>query len=124
MSQQFKNFICLFQANWTDWAHLVSTDLAHWTRIESALSPNGDWDGSVTLIDGKPVILYDCFNVADCRPPPPPAAAAPLVSSRWGEGSGDPAIVGVARPVNYDDPDLAKWQKDARNPIVIHGGGR
>ena len=56
------------QANWTDWAHLVSTDLAHWTRHPSALSPNGDWDGAVTFVDGKPVILYDCFDVADCRP--------------------------------------------------------
>ena len=29
------------QANWTDWAHLVSTDMVHWTRLPSALSPNG-----------------------------------------------------------------------------------
>lgn len=47
----------MHQANWTDWAHLVSRDLVRWTRIPSALSPNGDWDGSLTLLDGKPVIL-------------------------------------------------------------------
>eukprot|EP01052_Picozoa_sp_SAG31_P001451 SAG31_NODE_49_length_30599_cov_15.615016_11_plen_123_part_00 len=46
-------------------------DLAHWTRLPSALSPNGDWDGSLTLTlpGGQPTILFDCFNVADCRPP-------------------------------------------------------
>ena len=77
---------CMHQANWTDWAHLVSTDLAHWTRVPSALYPNGgqmagqgplscvlrltitclaDWDGSLTIMDDKPVILYDCYNVPD-----------------------------------------------------------
>ena len=40
----------MHQANWSDWAHLVSTDLAHWTRIASALSPNGDWDGALTIV--------------------------------------------------------------------------
>ena len=32
----------MHQANWTDWAHLVSRDLATWTRLSSALSPNGE----------------------------------------------------------------------------------
>ena len=36
----------MHQANWTDWAHLTSPDLVHWTRTPSALSPNGDWDGT------------------------------------------------------------------------------
>ena len=31
----------MHQANWTDWAHLVSTDMVRWTRIPSALAPNG-----------------------------------------------------------------------------------
>ena len=47
----------MHQANWTDWAHLVSDDLVRWTRVKSALSPNGDWDGSLTILDGKPVII-------------------------------------------------------------------
>jgi hypothetical protein len=25
--------------------------------------------GSLTILDGKPVIMYDCYNVADCLPP-------------------------------------------------------
>ena len=56
----------MHQANWTDWAHLVSTDLVHWSRLPSALFPNGDWDGSLTILNGKPVIMYDCYNVVDC----------------------------------------------------------
>lgn len=36
---------------------------------------------------------------------------------------GDPAIIGVARPVNYNDPNLTSWKKDPLNPIVIHGAG-
>eukprot|EP00729_Bicosta_minor_P013902 gene13902-23529_t len=38
------------QANWTDWAHLVSSDMVHWTRLPSALSPNGDWDVSLSIL--------------------------------------------------------------------------
>ena len=105
----------MHQANWSDWAHLVSKDLVHWTRIQSALSPNGDWDGALTIVDGKPIIMYDCFNTMDCRPPSANATAGPL---------GDPAIVGLARPVNYSDANLTEWTKDPANPIVIHGAGR
>ena len=76
----------------------------------------------MTLIDGKPVILYDCFNVPDCRPPPPPRARGGRGARGW--GAGDPAIVGVARPADYSDANLTKWEKDPRNPIVIRGGGR
>ena len=114
---QFAKWCCMavmHQANWSDWAHLVSTDLVHWTRIQSALSPNGDWDGALTIVDGKPIIMYDCFNIPDCRPPGA-NASGPL---------GDPAIIGLARPVNYSDAKLAEWTKDPGNPIVIHGAGR
>ena len=101
----------MHQANWTDWAHLVSTDLVRWTRLPSALSPNGDWDGTLTILDGKPIILYDCYNVADCKPP-----------AKGFTSPDDPAIVGVARPVNSSDPNLTKWTKDYRNPIKILNG--
>lgn len=102
----------MHQANWTDWAHLVSHDLVHWSRLPSTLSPNGDWDGALTLLEGdRPVILYDCYNVADCRPS----------SSRLSTTVGDPAIVGVAWPDDEADQNLTKWYKDAQNPIVIHG---
>jgi hypothetical protein len=97
----------MHQANWTDWAHLVSNDMVHWTRLESALFPNGDWDGSLTLLDGKPVIMYDCFNLKDCLP----ANATP--------GLGDNPLVGVARPVDLSDQNLTTWNKDPHNPIYI-----
>ena len=112
----------MHQANWTDWAHLVSSDLVRWTRISSALSPNGDWDGSLTLLDGKPVIMYDCYNVPDCLPlnKTPPisgdsAVSAPRVTV------GDPPHVGVAWPVDLADPNLTHWAKDAHNPIFFPG---
>lgn len=106
------------QANWTDWAHLTSDDLVRWTRQPSALFPNGDWDGSLTMLDGEPLILFDCYNVPDCKPlnasgvgkpPASPPVGAPL----------DPPIVGVARPANTSDPLLIDWVKDSRNPISI-----
>ena len=112
-----------------------------------ALAPNGDWDGALTMLDGKPVIMFDCFDVADCRPPAtaasntttaPPSSGVGGVggvgaggAQGWGAGhrrgregrvrSGDPAIVGVARPVDYNDPNLTKWEKDPNNPIAIKG---
>ena len=101
----------MYQANWTDWAHIVSADLVRWTRLPSALAPRGDWDGTLTIIDGKPVILYDCNAVADCLPPSHP------------DGSpNDHSIVGVARPADYNDPNLTHWLKDPRNPIAILNG--
>jgi len=97
----------MHQANWTDWAHLVSTDLIHWTRIPSALFPNGDWDGSLTLLDGKPVIMYDCYNLVDCLPP---NTTGPL---------GDNPFVGVARPKDPSDQNLTEWSKDQLNPVYL-----
>ncbi len=116
----------------------MSTDLVHWSRKPSVLSPNGDWDGALTILDGKPVIMFDCFNVADCRPPPAlKSVAASRVPSlneyqqrrqeegggkAWARiGSGDPPIVGVARPVDPSDPNLTKWEKDPANPITVSG---
>ncbi len=110
----------MHQANWTDWAHLVSSDLVKWTRIPSALSPNGDWDGSLTLLDGKPVIMYDCYNIPDCLPLNKTTTngyhteiSAPRL--------GDPPHVGVAWPVDLADPNLTSWAKDPHNPIAFPG---
>ena len=111
----------MHQANWTDWAHLVSTDLAHWTRLPSALAPNGDWDGTLTLLDGKPSILYDCANlVPGCIPPN--ASVLPAESAPLHLAPNDPARVGVARPADYEDANLTKWIKDPHNPIHIQNG--
>ena len=50
----------MWQAN-GGWAHAVSSDLAHWTSLSVKTSlavagPNA-WDGSLTILDGKPVAL-------------------------------------------------------------------
>lgn len=111
----------MHQSNWTDWAHLVSTDLVHWTRFPSVLSPNGDWDGTLTILDGEPVILFDCYDVADCLPEP---HAEEWVSRRATQSTpNDRTIVGVARPVDLKDVNLTVWTKDSHNPIkIVHGG--
>jgi len=109
------------QANWTDWAHLTSTDLVRWTRLKSALAPNGDWDGALTILaDGKPVILFDCYNVPDCNGsyvPPPPGDDRVRRSGR--PVPNDHPLVGVAHPADLADPNLTDWRKDPRNPIRL-----
>ena len=40
---------------------------------------------------------------------------------RWHARLGDPPIVGVARPADYSDPNLTKWEKSPNNPIAVHG---
>ena len=102
----------------------ATTDFARWTRLPSALSPNGDWDGALSFVDGEPVIMFDCYNVPDCRPPAATAIQGGSVSATAPParfGTGDPAIVGVAHPVDKNDPNLTKWTKDPANPIVVHG---
>jgi hypothetical protein len=82
--------------------------------------------------------MYDCFNVADCLPAPSSAQAqstrqshksrgdrTPLPSSALSmsarSGVGDPAIVGVAWPVDPTDANLTVWRKDSSNPISVTG---
>lgn len=105
----------MHQANWTDWAHLVSSDMVRWTRLPSALAPNGDWDGTLSLINGVPVIMFDCYNVQDCN--------GSVVSPSQGRRSRfhplDPPLIGVAHPANLNDPNLTAWTKDPRNPISL-----
>lgn len=111
----------MHQANWTDWAHLVSTDMVHWTRLPSALSPNGDWDGSLTILNGKPVIMYDCYNIPDCLPPNKTHARTSIGATH--AKAGDPPHVGVARPADSNDQNLTVWEKDPHNPISFPGMG-
>ena len=108
----------MHQANWTDWAHLTSPDLVHWTRTPSALSPNGDWDGTLSMLDGKPIIFFDCYSVEDCN-----GSFVPPARRQRQRSVGlplDPPIVGVARPSDPDDATLLSWKKDPRNPIALH----
>ena len=106
--------------------------MVHWTRLPSALTPNGDWDGSLTILDGTPVIMYDCYNIPDCLPVN--STAASRVTGRTGSGRhfrangdgaavGDPPHVGVAHPVDPTDPHLLSWAKDPLNPIYFPGMG-
>jgi hypothetical protein len=43
------------------------------------------------------------------------------VYAKAGASSGDPPIVGVARPVDPSDPNLTRWVKDPANPIQVSG---
>jgi len=92
------------------WSHLVTKDWVSWKRIPNALTGgSGDWDGSLSVLNGKPVILFDCTDDTVC------------VSNRAADPKvvGDAAIIGVARPVNVSDPFLTLWEKDAHNPISV-----
>lgn len=98
------------------WDHVVSEDLAHWTRVPPPLVPNatdpaqwydahGSWDGSISLLPEGPTILYD---VVEGAPP-------------GGKLGGDPPTMAIARAKDADDPYLVEWVKDPRNPIDWNG---
>ena len=99
-----------------DRAHLTSPDLAR-TRTPSALSPNGDWDGTLSMLGGKPIIFFDCYSVEDCN-----GSYVPPARRQRQRSIGlplDPPIVGVARPSDPDDAALLSWKKD-RAAISLH----
>ena len=83
--------------------------------------------GSLTILNGKPVILYDCYNIPDCLPPNKTQASAAAVRAAAGLGAptrvrvGDPPHVGVARPADSSDANLTVWEKDPNNPIAFPG---
>ena len=88
----------------------------------SALSPNGDWDGTLSVLDGKPIIFFDCYDVQDCNGSYVPPEVAKVKSERRARIGLplDPPLVGVAHPANLSDPNLLEWKKDPRNPIAFH----
>ena len=52
------------------WGHIATHDLgAGWVDLGDALAPHewynahGVWDGSVTVIDGVPRLVYSCLQV-------------------------------------------------------------
>jgi len=87
-------------AVWGDmhWGHVVSTDLAHWKHLDFALEPSENYDwagiftGSVTMIEGKPVIIYT--------------------------GQTDVEQQCLAYPKNLSDPYLLEWIKEPSNPVI------
>eukprot|EP01052_Picozoa_sp_SAG31_P013697 SAG31_NODE_830_length_11688_cov_35.424023_3_plen_1278_part_00 len=99
-----------------NWRHLVSSNLVRWTRLPDALTGHGSYDGAVTTLNNgdDPVILFDCRGMGDCLPHTRQSLSVGITAR-----SGDPPIVGVARPADSADPLLVNWTKDAANPIKI-----
>ena len=83
---------------------LVSDDLVHWQPLTTQLGPAG-WDGSLSIVEGTPTILFDCQSAAHC-----------VGSSTH---TSDLPVIGVGRPANITDPLLLDWIKDANNPIQV-----
>jgi beta-fructofuranosidase len=90
------------------WAHVASTDLAHWTRLPLALAPgpqsydaDGVFSGSVTVVDGVPRLLYTCVSLFAVR--------GYYFQQQC-----------AAEPVNASDPWLREWRKrDDINPLAM-----
>lgn len=101
-----------------EWAHVVSDDLAHWTPLPPALTPemppadpDGCWSGSTTIMNGRPVVHYTGVRdgeQATCR-------AEPLDDGlvRWRKSRDNPiAVAPTDAPISYGayrDPFV--WQE-------------
>ena len=95
------------------WGHWVSRDFLHWARLPVAIW-NDKWyddvavfSGSATIVDGKPVIVYDgvCSWQEKCLSSP------------------TQFTYNVAVPANASDPFYTEWSKPSYNPIVNGTGG-
>ena len=83
------------QREFSDIAHVVSTDWVRWFRVRDAVTGNpwpqgGAWDGSVSLL------------------PPPPHGPGPMIMY---DSPPEPSNISLARASNADDPFLLKWTK-------------
>lgn len=82
------------------WAHVVSEDLVTWKRLPVAMYNDETYDsygvfsGSVTMVDGVPVVFYTCVREDKTQ------------------------LQCIARPKDVQDPNLTEWVKDARNPVI------
>ncbi|KAI3949067.1 hypothetical protein MKX01_009169 [Papaver californicum] len=96
---------------WGDivWAHATSTDLVNWIHHKHAIVPSepfdtkGVWSGSVTFIQGKPIIQYTGI----------------IESNQWNYQVQDMAV-----PKDLSDPYLVEWIKPVEhNPVIAHIDG-
>lgn len=80
--------------------------MVHWIRLPIALAPdqpydiNGIFSGSITIVDGIPVIIYT------------------------GITQDKKEVQCQARPVNASDPTLTNWTKASFNPFITTPDGR
>ncbi|KAI3938602.1 hypothetical protein MKW98_016107 [Papaver atlanticum] len=93
---------------WGDivWAHATSTDLINWIHHKHAIVPSepfdieGVWSGSVTFVQGKPIIQYTGI----------------IKSNQWNYQVQDMAV-----PKDLSDPYLIEWVKPVEhNPVIAH----
>ena len=109
------------------WGHAVSTDLAHWARLEPPpLQPsmpydrNGIYSGSVTLrADGSPALFYTCVRRVPAEGYEDEAlCAAGHRGPECVEDQQQCLALPVQAPGASPDPLLRRWEKFERNPVV------
>src|SRR3546814_3277952 len=82
------------------WAHVVSDDMVTWRRLPVALYNDevydsyGVFSGSVTIVDGAPVISYTCVREDLTQ------------------------LQCIARAKDASDPNLTEWVKYSKNPVI------
>jgi hypothetical protein len=130
------------------WGHAISGDLAHWSKLKDlAIAGPNAWDGSLTILDGKPVALFDCTDPARDRPghlrscsglnttnnTVAAGSSEQQQQQQEKEGQagetermvgattaiGDPSFIGIARPADLADVNLTTWVKDPTAPITF-----
>ncbi|KAJ9443992.1 Beta-fructofuranosidase [Diplonema papillatum] len=82
------------------WWHAASPDYVTWVPLDVSLTNDDVYDkggvfsGSVTLVDGKPVLVYTCVNATGAQ------------------------LQCIAAPSNASDPLLLRWVKSPANPVI------
>jgi sucrose-6-phosphate hydrolase SacC (GH32 family) len=91
------------------WGHVASKNLVDWIELPPALVPDqwydahGVWDGSMTVVDGVPHLIYSCLP------------------------SNGTNMVCIAHAADPADPMLTHWTKSPLNPVISSvptGGNR
>lgn len=95
------------------WGHAVSDDMVHWKNLGITLAPTpngadaqGCWTGSAVVHNGVPTIIYT--GAWYQQPTEAAARQAGFVPERQ--------MMAVAE--DPSDPNLLKWNKISRNPVI------